>query len=111
MDYAELRKQRVEQETNRDSIDYSWEVDNCPVLHSGFITCVANNPDQSQFSVLFYVSAGRYFVRLQDREHQEQAFLQVPSLSTAFVHLENALKNSDLIWKPMKAYSNRHDFR
>ena len=111
MSYAEKKRSRREAEQNTDIHDYSWEEENTPTLHSGFIEPTTENPPRSRLSLHLYFDGGRYWCRIEDRVDQEQAFTTVSSLESVFKEIERSLETDDLIFRPTRQSRNGYAAR
>lgn len=100
MDYAELRKQRQDKDASTDRFDHSWEQAHCPVLHSGFLECLNGDESKSALFLSLWYSNGAYRVRLEDRQAEEKAFLEVGGLEELFERLDGVLRSTGLDWSP-----------
>lgn len=106
MSYAERRKERAEAEQNTDVVDFTWEEQNTSLLHSGFIEPTNQNPPKSRLQVHVYYDMGRYWIRLEDRTLNEQAFTTISSLASLFQELEEKLQADELVFRPSRSGRN-----
>jgi len=111
MSYAEKRKERTEAEQNQDVLDYSWEEQNTPLLHSGFILPTDQDPPKSTLSLHVYFDSGRYWCRLEDRQAREQAFTTSSGLENLFEELERLLSSDMLVFKKQRSSRDGYERR
>lgn len=100
MSYGESRKRQSESDINHSDLDFSWEAEQCPLLHSGFLECLKGDGAKSVLKLSIWFTQGHYSVLLLDRERKEKCFVNVGTLSNCFQIIEDGLMNCNLEWTP-----------
>ncbi len=111
MDYAEHRRRQTELAQNHDCADFTWEVENCPILHSGFIQPLEGQSGKSTLFFSLWFTQGHYQCKVLDRYLNEKAFARVTSLQTIWSELEQHLIKADLDWSEEKKFDAGTSFR
>lgn len=106
MSYAERRKRSEDNDQSHYRHDFGWEEQQLPVLHSGFTEPVSKHPEKSRLFVSLFFANGSYRARIQDRETDEKAFLDVGTLREFLDKVESALANDALDWTPDRQSRN-----
>lgn len=100
MSYADKRKLRTADEANQDRHDFTWEEQNIPLLHTGFMERVSGAADKGTLFISFWFSNGEYKCRIQDRNVNEKAFFAAGTLVDVWTRIEAALEQWNLEWTP-----------
>lgn len=111
MSYAEKRKEREEGSVNLSRHAFDWEQERTPLLHDGFQEACTGNPSKGVLFVSFWFANGSYRCRIQDRQADEKAFLDVGTLDGVWERLEKALAADELDWSPDHVSRNGHGSR
>lgn len=100
MSYSQLRESRQKDDANCDRFDFSWELESIPLLHSGMTETCRNNPAKSVLGLSIFFANGSYRVRIEDRQEDEKAFLELGNLREAWITIEAAIQENRLDWTP-----------
>lgn len=100
MSYAEKRQKRKDSDVNLSRHDFDWEQERTPLLHDGFQEVCAGDSGRGVLFVSFWFANGSYRCRIQDRQSDEKAFLDVGTLEGSWERVEHALANDALDWTP-----------
>ena len=103
MDYAELQTNRRESTVAVDTTAYNFERERIPILHSGFTTATKADAAKSVLQLHIYFSHGTYMVRIEDRQDNIQAFLEVSGLANLLEELEAAIVGDTIRWQEKRS--------
>lgn len=99
MHFHDIREAQRQNQEDAPNGNHRWEEDNMPSLHSGFITATSRDANWKCLLVSVWYSSGGYLVRLQDREREERAFLEIDTLANFWENLEIKFNSGRLQWR------------
>lgn len=109
MSYVKIKEARKAGETNEALVDFGWEVERVPLLHSGFIEATTHDETKSILAIQIYFQNGTYRARVQDREDNIHAFINGSNLESLLDVIEEALRVGSLDWQQTKPFSGHRN--
>lgn len=102
MHFNDMREAQHKDSVNHHELEFAWENEKCPCLHSGFITGSSADPKFNVLYLSMWFAEGIYLVRLNDRETRSTAYIELDSLKDFFETIELKLAAGRVAFRPSK---------